>query len=143
MKDPYQLLGLSKQATQDDIKNAYRALAKKYHPDLNPGNKEAEKKFKDIASAYELLSTPETRAKFDRGETPEQMQEQQQQQYQQQQERAHSQGRAGPFYYNTQQEGGRYSQSFGEDVGMEDIFENLFRQTRRGSSRTQGGNLRG
>jgi DnaJ-class molecular chaperone len=139
MKDPYQTLGLSKQATQDDIRNAYRAMAKKYHPDLNPGNKEAEKKFKDVAAAYELLGTPETRAKFDRGETPEQMQEQQQRY----QEQARSSQRAGPFYYNTQQEGGRYSQSFGEDLGMGDIFENLFRQSRRGSSRAQGGDLPG
>lgn len=140
MKDPYQSLGLSKQATQDDIKNAYRALAKKYHPDLNPGNKEAEKKFKDIASAYEFIGTPEARAKFDRGETPEQMQEQQQQHY----ERARTrQSRSGPFYYNTQQEGGRYSQSFGEDPGMGDIFENLFRQARGGSTRTQGSSLAG
>src|SRR4051794_30082972 len=99
MNDPYQSLGISKQASQDEIKNAYRTLAKKYHPDLNPGNKEAEKKFKDIAQAYELLGTPEARAKFDRGETPEQMQDQQQQY----QERARSgQYRSGPFYYNTQ-----------------------------------------
>ncbi|MEO5970784.1 MAG: J domain-containing protein [Bdellovibrionia bacterium] len=140
MKDPYQTLGLTKQATQEDIKNAYRAMAKKYHPDLNPGNKEAEKKFKDVAAAYELLGTPESRGKFDRGETPEQMQEQQQQ-YQQQ---ARSSQRTGPFYYNTQQDGGRYSHSFGEDVGMGDIFENLFRQTgRRGPSRPQGGDIPG
>ena len=144
MKNPYQSLGLTKQATQDDIKNAYRAMAKKYHPDLNPGNKEAEAKFKDVASAYELLGTPEARGKFDRGETPEQLQEKQQQaqdQYQQHQERARS--RTGPSYYNTQQEGGRYSQSFGEGAGMEDIFENLFRQGRQGPSRTQGGDIPG
>jgi DnaJ-class molecular chaperone len=141
MKDPYQSLGLSKQATQDDIKNAYRAMAKKHHPDLNPGNKEAEKNFKDIASAYELLGTPEARAKFDRGETPEQMQENQQRQ---QQDWARSQ-RSGPSYYSTQQGGGRYSQSFGEDGGMGDMFENLFRQNqgRRGSARPPGGDYPG
>src|SRR6476620_10894398 len=103
MKDPYQTLGITKSASQEEIKNAYRKLAKKYHPDLNPGNKEAERKFKEIGSAYELVGTPEARAKFDRGETEEKF-------WQGEQGR-----RPHPFYYETQQggpEGGRYTHSF-------------------------------
>jgi DnaJ-class molecular chaperone len=66
--DPYATLGVSKEASQDDIGKAYRSLAKKFHPDLNPGNKSAEEKFKEISAAYDLLSDPEKRARYDRGE---------------------------------------------------------------------------
>jgi DnaJ-class molecular chaperone len=66
--DPYATLGVKKDASQADIQKAYRGLAKKYHPDLNPGNSSAEEKFKEITAAYDLLSDPEKRAKFDRGE---------------------------------------------------------------------------
>jgi DnaJ-class molecular chaperone len=66
--DPYAILGVKKDASQADIQKAYRRLAKKHHPDLNPGNSNAEEKFKKIAAAYDLLNDPEKRAKFDRGE---------------------------------------------------------------------------
>jgi DnaJ-class molecular chaperone len=69
MENPYQVLGVTKTASPDEIKTAYRNLAKKYHPDLNPGNAEAERKFKTLNEAYEQIGTPEARAKFDRGET--------------------------------------------------------------------------
>lgn len=68
MKDYYAALGIPKTATADDIRSAYRKLAKKNHPDLNPGNKAAEAKFKEIAEAYEILSDTQKRAKYDRGE---------------------------------------------------------------------------
>jgi DnaJ-class molecular chaperone len=139
MKDPYSALGVSKSATATEIKTAYRNLAKKFHPDLNPGKKEAEAKFKDISAAYDLIGTEEARAKFDRGESDAHADAQQRAQQQ-----AHAQS-----YYQSQQRGGggRYSRSFGDDDmrgaqfggdgggsggfggGMygDDLFENLFR----------------
>lgn len=64
--DYYKLLGVSKTASEKEIKTAYRKLARKYHPDLNPDNKEAEKKFKEINEANEVLSDPENRKKYDK-----------------------------------------------------------------------------
>jgi DnaJ-class molecular chaperone len=66
--DPYTVLGVKRDASQDDIQKAYRQLAKKLHPDLNPGNKQAEEQFKDVTAAYDLLGDPGKRARFDRGE---------------------------------------------------------------------------
>ncbi len=68
MEDPYDILGVARSASAADIQKAYRKLAKKLHPDLNPGDKTAEDKFKQVASAYDLLSDPEKRKKFDSGE---------------------------------------------------------------------------
>jgi DnaJ-class molecular chaperone len=67
-RNPYEVLGVKKEASEDEIRAAYRKLAKKHHPDLNPGNKAAEARFKEIASAYDLLSDKDKRARFDRGE---------------------------------------------------------------------------
>lgn len=64
-KDYYTILGVSKTATPEEIKRAYRKLARKHHPDVNPGNPEAEDKFKDLNEANEVLSNPETRSKYD------------------------------------------------------------------------------
>jgi len=64
-RDYYEVLGVAKNANADEIKKAYRKAAIKYHPDKNPGDKEAEEKFKEAAEAYDVLSNPEKRARYD------------------------------------------------------------------------------
>jgi DnaJ-class molecular chaperone len=68
MRDPYEVLGVAKTATADQIRAAYRKLAKANHPDLHPGDKAAEARFKDASAANDLLSDPDKRARYDRGE---------------------------------------------------------------------------
>ncbi len=68
MNDPYSVLGVARTASEDEIRKAFRKLAKKYHPDLNPGDKAAEAKFKEIGQANDILSDPEKRRRYDAGE---------------------------------------------------------------------------
>jgi DnaJ-class molecular chaperone len=68
MRDPYEVLGVARDASQDDIKKAYRGLAKELHPDAHPGDKTVEERFKQVSAAYAMLSDPQMRARYDRGE---------------------------------------------------------------------------
>ena len=65
-RDYYEVLGIGRDANEADIKKAYRKLAKQYHPDVNPGDKDAEAKIKEISEAYEVLSDPQKRSRYDR-----------------------------------------------------------------------------
>ncbi|TWP28735.1 J domain-containing protein [Apibacter muscae] len=117
--DYYKVLGLDKNASADDIKKAYRKLARKHHPDLNPNDKEAQKKFQQVNEANEVLSDPEKRKKYDQyGENwkhAEQFEQAQQQQ-----------GGNGQYYYeNAGNPFDGFSQGFGTE-DFSDFFENLF-----------------
>src|SRR3974390_2572077 len=68
MRDPYTVLGVSKSASDAEIKKAFRALAKKHHPDTKGGDENAQKRFQEISAAYDILGDKEKRGKFDRGE---------------------------------------------------------------------------
>jgi DnaJ-class molecular chaperone len=68
LKDLYETLGVERSASSEAVQKAYRRLAKKLHPDLNPGNKDSEERFKEISVAYGLLSDADKRARYDRGE---------------------------------------------------------------------------
>jgi DnaJ-class molecular chaperone len=130
-QDPYSVLGVSKTATQEEIRNAYRKLAKSLHPDLNPGNKEAERKFKEIAAAYEIIGDEKKRKEFDAGPKPGEGFE-----FRQRPGGPFSggQGQERHFYYETQggpgEEGGFYSQGF----NFEDLFGESYgyRRAQRG-----------
>ncbi|WP_292009331.1 J domain-containing protein [Chryseobacterium sp.] len=114
--DYYKILGVNKNATQDDIKKAYRKLARKLHPDLNPNDKEAEKKFKELNEANEVLSNPENRTKYDKyGENWKHGEEYEKAQQQQRQ------------YQQSQNYGGGFSGAdFGEGEDFSDFFQNMF-----------------
>lgn len=115
--DYYKVLGIDKKATADEIKKAYRKLARKYHPDVNPGDKEAERKFKELNEANEVLSNPANRAKYD--QYGEHWKHGEQYEQAQQQHRSH-QSRQGANY-------GGFSESyFGEGADFSDFFQSMF-----------------
>ncbi|HOY31397.1 MAG TPA: J domain-containing protein [Bacteroidales bacterium] len=122
-KDYYKVLGVSKTATQDEIKKAYRKLAVKYHPDKNKGNKQAEEKFKEVAEANDVLGDPEKRRKYD--ELGSNWKQYQNQNYSQQHPGGYSK-----TYYNRGGDGqgfsGDFSDLFGQGGGFSDFFNMFF-----------------
>jgi DnaJ-class molecular chaperone len=126
MNDPYQELGVAKTATADEIKKAYRKLAKQHHPDLNPGSSAASARFKDISAAYELLSDPEKRGRFDRGEID-----------------ASGQERAEASFYRAYgggPQGAKYRAGAGFDPS--DLFSDLFSRAGKGGGGEEFGEFR-
>ena len=123
-EDLYSVLGVPKTASAGDITKAYRKLAKKLHPDLNPGDKAAEEKFKKITAAYDILGDAEKRGRYDRGEIDASGQERPQQHYYRE--------------YAGGQDGARYRSTAGfEDIGaFSDLFGDLFGE--RGGIREGG-----
>jgi DnaJ-class molecular chaperone len=119
--DPYTVLGVKRDTSQEDIQKAYRRLAKKLHPDLNPGNKKAEEQFKEASAAYDLLGDTAKRARFDRGEID-----------------ASGQERPAQHFYRDFAEGGEHAYSsdagFADFAGAEDIFSEIFRRQGRSSN---------
>ena len=132
MKSPYQILGVDSKASAAEIKRAYRKLAKELHPDLNPGDKATEQRFKEVSQAYGLLSDAEKRARFDKGEIDASGQE-----------TGFGKDFSGGFYQRHAggREGAKYQHfHFGGEAGFDDIISDLFGGQAR---RTRQGPLRG
>lgn len=126
-RSPYEVLGVSKNATQKDVQSAYRKLAKKLHPDLNPGDKGAEEEFKAISAAYAVLGDEEKRGKYDRGEIDETGTETPPRQYYRD-------------YASAGDAAGRYesTHSFSDFGEADDIFSGFFSRRGRGQQTGKG-----
>lgn len=130
MKDPYEILGVKRTATPEDIRKAYRRLAKKLHPDLNPGNKRSEDRFKEVAGAYDLLSDQDKRRRFDSGEIDASGAERPRQQFYKD---FAAEAAAGHPYEN--------HSGFADFAEADDILAELFRRQAREARRAPGPDL--
>lgn len=128
--DPYAALGVAKTATQDEIRKAYKKIAKESHPDLNPGDPKAEARFKAAAAAHELLKDPETRGRFDRGEIDASGQERPERRFY----REYAEGPEATYHTS------RGYQDFGD---MSDVFADLFGERAARGGRGQTIQMRG
>ena len=117
-RDYYEVLGVEKSADEAALKKAYRSLAKKYHPDMHPGDSEAEEKFKEVGEAYEILSDPDKRQKYD------------------------AYGHAA-FDPSSGMGGGGYSGGFGDFSDLGDIFSSFFGGGFSGGTQRRNGPVRG
>ena len=129
MRDPYEVLGVAKGADSGAIKKAYRKLARELHPDLHPGDQKAENRFKEVSAAYDLLSDPDKKARYDRGEID-----------------ASGAPKAERRFYRDYAQAGRgarYAEpgDFFRDFEGADIFSELFRDIRKGGGQAQGADL--
>ncbi len=118
--DPYSALGVNRTATQQEIREAYRKLAKSLHPDLNPGNKQAEQRFKEVAAAYDIIGDEKKRKAYDEGKTQEEAMREQQQ------------ANARHFYYETQ--GPEFESGYSQGFSFEDLFGETLRRRSGGRS---------
>jgi DnaJ-class molecular chaperone len=129
VRNPYEVLGVAPTASSAEIQKAYRKLAKQLHPDLNPGDKSAEEKFKEVAGAYDLLGDAEKRKRFDNGEIDATGSERPQQQ----------------FYrdFATSDQGHRYTDSsgFADFVDGDDAFAELLRRAQQAHANRRGEDL--
>lgn len=131
--DPYASLGLTKTATADEIKKAYRKIARTSHPDLNPDDPKAEARFKAASNAYDLLKDPETRAKFDRGEIDASGAERRERQFY----RDYAESPRNPYRSGQRVDDAEGFEGFGD---TSDIFGDFLRQARQGGAgRSQHG----
>lgn len=115
VNDPYQILGVSRDASEDEIRQAYRRLAKKYHPDLNPGDAQAAQKMNEINEAYDLLKNPQAYR-----------QQQAQQRAQQQARQAYQNGPQNQGYYNPFDPFGFYGSQRGSEEDSSDPNQNTY-----------------
>jgi DnaJ-class molecular chaperone len=127
MKDPYEILGVTKAAPPDEIRKAYLRLAKKLHPDLNPGSQHAEEQFKKVSAAYDLLSDPAKRKRFDDGEIDASGSERQRERFYKDYA---GQGSADARYDNRS--------GYSDFAERDDLFAELLRRQARESRRAKG-----
>lgn len=127
MRDPYEVLGISRSASAEDIKKTYRKLARSLHPDVNPGDAKAEERFKEVTAAYDLLSDETKRARFDRGEINPDGTERMRNPW------GNARGGHGGGHGGGQRGGFGFDSMFSED----DLFSEMFRSASRGSGGRQ------